>query len=229
MHRGRLPESRDASKPPAAGRNRSWYSPSCTICGAASGSHAASRMSVSASVIRRTPGQRVELRGKGEVEQAAVWHAGAEVGQGTHTIMRQFAAGALGLPVEKVSLLASDTASMESSGSCSASRMTFMAGNAIKGASEAALARWKAEERPAVAEYTYLAPKTTPFDRETGYSVPNLSYAYVAQAVEVEVDTETGFVKVLRVVSADDVGRRSTRRRSSGRSKAEWCRPKVMH
>jgi CO/xanthine dehydrogenase Mo-binding subunit len=149
---------------------------------------------------------RVELRGKAEIEHAAVWHAGAEVGQGTHTIMRQFAAGALGLPVEKISLLTSDTATMDNSGSCSASRMTFMAGNAIKGASEAAMARWKAEDRPAIAEYTYLAPKTTPFDRETGYSVPNLSYAYVAQAVEVEVDTETGFIKVLRVVSADDVG-----------------------
>jgi CO/xanthine dehydrogenase Mo-binding subunit len=57
-----------------------------------------------------------------------------------------------------------------------------------------------------VAEFTYLAPKTTPFDKETGYSVPNLSYAYVAQAVEVEVDTETGLIRLLRVVSADDVG-----------------------
>jgi CO/xanthine dehydrogenase Mo-binding subunit len=149
---------------------------------------------------------RVELSGKAEIEHAAVWHAGAEVGQGAHTVMRQFAAGALGLPVDKVTLLTSDTATMGNSGSCSASRMTFMAGNAIKGASEAALAKWKTEERPAVAEYTYLGPKTTPFDRETGYSVPNLSYAYVAQAVEVEVDTETGSVKVLRVVSADDVG-----------------------
>ena len=36
--------------------------------------------------------------------------------------------------------------------------------------------------------------------------MPNLSYAYVAQAVEIEVDTETGFIKVLRIVSADDVG-----------------------
>jgi CO/xanthine dehydrogenase Mo-binding subunit len=82
-----------------------------------------------------------------------------------------------------------------------------MAGNAIKGAAQAALAKWEqAEERPAIAEYTYLAPKTTPFDKETGYAMPNLSYAYVAQAVEVEVDTETGFIKILRVVSANDVG-----------------------
>ena len=149
---------------------------------------------------------RVELHGHTEIEQAVVWHAGAEVGQGTHTVMAQMAAGALGLPFEKVSMVTSDTATMGNPGSASASRMTFMAGNAIKGAAEAALARWKAEDRPAMAEFTYLAPKTTPFDKETGYAMPNLSYAYAAQAVEVEVDIETGFIKVLRVVSADDVG-----------------------
>jgi CO/xanthine dehydrogenase Mo-binding subunit len=149
---------------------------------------------------------RVELYGKNEIEQVVVWHAGAEVGQGTHTVMAQMAAGALGVPFEKVTMVTSDSATMGNPGSASASRMTFMSGNAIKGAAEAALARWEAEERPAVAEYTYLAPRTTPFDKETGYSMPNLSYAYVAQAVEVEVDLETGFIKILRVVSADDVG-----------------------
>jgi CO/xanthine dehydrogenase Mo-binding subunit len=149
---------------------------------------------------------RVELHGDTEIEQAVVWHAGAEVGQGTHTVMAQMAAGALGIPFEKVTMVTSDTATMGNPGSASASRMTFMSGNAIKGAAEAALTRWEAEERPARAEFTYLAPKTTPFDKETGYAMPNLSYAYVAQAVELEVDVETGFIKMLRVVSADDVG-----------------------
>ena len=69
------------------------------------------------------------------------------------------------------------------------------------------LKKWNSEERPAVAEFTYLAPKTTHFDEETGYSTPNFSYAYSAEAVEVEVDTETGHVRVLRVVVADDVGK----------------------
>jgi CO/xanthine dehydrogenase Mo-binding subunit len=149
---------------------------------------------------------RVELHGSNKIEQAIIWHAGAEVGQGTHTVMAQMAAEALGIPIRLVSMVTSDSASMGNPGSASASRMTFMSGNAIKGAAEAALVKWKAEERPAVAEYTYLAPKTSPFDKETGYSVPNLSYAYVAQAVEVEVDLETGFIKILRVVSANDVG-----------------------
>jgi CO/xanthine dehydrogenase Mo-binding subunit len=120
--------------------------------------------------------------------------------------MVQMAAEAVGVPFEKVKLIASDTATMQSSGSVSASRMTFMSGNAIRGAAAEALKKWKAEERPAIGEFKYLAPRTTPFDKETGYSTPNFAYAFAAQAVEVEVDTETGHVHIVRVVSADDVG-----------------------
>ncbi len=149
---------------------------------------------------------RIELHGKAEIDKVVVWHAGAEVGQGTHTAMAQMAAEALGVPFQKVIMVTSDSATMGNPGSSSASRMTFMSGKAIIGAAAAALEKWKAEERPAVAEYTYLAPKTTPFDKATGHAMPNFSYAYAAQAVEVEVDTETGEVRILRVVSADDVG-----------------------
>ncbi len=149
---------------------------------------------------------RVELHGSTEIERVILWHAGVEVGQGAHTVMIQMVAEALGVPVERVTLMTSDTATMGDAGSTSASRMTFMAGNAIRGAAQAALEKWHAENRPAVAEFEYLAPKTTPFDEETGHSMPNFAYAYAAQVVEVEVDTETGQVKVLRVVSANDVG-----------------------
>ncbi|HNS50371.1 MAG TPA: molybdopterin-dependent oxidoreductase [Anaerolineae bacterium] len=151
---------------------------------------------------------KVELRGGAQVEEATVFIGSAEVGQGAHTAIRQMAADALHLPVEQIRLVAADTAtSPGSSGSVSSSRMTLMAGGAVHGAAEEALRRWRSEERPAVAEYTYLAPNTTPFDPETGYGVPNLAYGYVAEAVEAEVDTETGQVRVVRVVCADDVGR----------------------
>ncbi|HHS97216.1 MAG TPA: hypothetical protein ENK08_04870, partial [Chloroflexi bacterium] len=151
---------------------------------------------------------KVELRGKAEIEEAILYIGTADVGQGSHTVLRQMAADALGVDLERVRLEVSDTAtSPGSSGSVSASRMTFMAGNAIRGAAARALERWRAEDRPAIGEYTYLAPKTTPFDPETGYGTPNFAYGYVAQAVEVEVDTETGQVHVLRVVCADDVGK----------------------
>jgi CO/xanthine dehydrogenase Mo-binding subunit len=117
------------------------------------------------------------------------------------------AAEAAGVPLEKVQLVMADTAVTDNSGSVSASRMTFMAGNAVKGAVNLALEKWHAEDRPAVATYQYRPPRTTPFDPQTGKSEPNFAYGYVAQAVVVEVDTETGHVRVLDVVSANDVGR----------------------
>ncbi len=149
----------------------------------------------------------VELHGGAQIEKVVLHHAGADVGQGAHTAFVQMVAEAVGVDVEKVQLILSDTAQTDDSGSASASRMTFMAGNAIRGAVEAALEKWKAEERPAIAAYQYLAPKTTPYDPETGHSDPNISYGYVAEAVEVEVDTESGQVRLVNVVCVDDVGK----------------------
>lgn len=149
----------------------------------------------------------IELRGQAEIDEVILYHASAEVGQGTHTVLRQMAAEAVGVPLEKVRLEASDTLTSGSSGSVSASRMTFMSGNSIRGAAEKALEAWQNEDRPAIGNYTYHAPKTTMFDPETGHCTPNFSYGYVAQVVELEVDVETGFVEVLNVVCADDVGK----------------------
>lgn len=150
---------------------------------------------------------KIELHGKSQIERVVLYHSSAEVGQGTHTVMMQMAAEATGVPFEKVELIASDTATTGNSGSVSASRMTFMAGNAIRGAADAALKKWGSEERPAIGEFKYLAPRTTQFDHDTGYSTPNFAYAFVAQAAEVEVDTETGHTRVIRFVSADDLGK----------------------
>ncbi len=150
---------------------------------------------------------KVEIHGNGSIERVVLHHAGAEVGQGTHTVMAQMAAEVIGISPDHVQVIGSDSAHQGNSGSASASRMTFMAGNAIKGAAEAALGKWQAEERPAMAEFTYLAPKTEHMHDETGHGVPNFAYAYSAEAVDVEVDKATGHVRVLRVVVADDVGK----------------------
>jgi CO/xanthine dehydrogenase Mo-binding subunit len=149
----------------------------------------------------------IELYGKEKIEKVILRHAGAEVGQGSHTAFIQMAANGLNVSPEKISLIASDTAETSNSGSVSASRMTFMAGNAIKGAAEQALEKWKNEERPAIAEYKYLAPETSPFDPETGACKPNFAYGYAAETVECEVDVETGKVHIKRVICADDVGK----------------------
>jgi CO/xanthine dehydrogenase Mo-binding subunit len=150
---------------------------------------------------------KIELRGKTVIEQAVLYHSGAEVGQGAHTVFVQMAAEALGIGVNQVVLVASDTAYTPPSGSVSASRMTFMAGNAIRGAAAKALEKWNNEERPATATYQYRPPRTTPLDSETGKSEPNFAYGYVAEAVEVWVDLETGEVKLKNVICADDVGK----------------------
>jgi len=149
----------------------------------------------------------VELRGAVEIEHAIVHHAGAEVGQGAHTVMAQVAAQVLKLPVEKIELVASDTATSGNSGSASASRLTWMVAHSVRGAAEAALQKWREEERPAIATYEYSAPPTDNYAPEDGRGKTNIAYGYVAQAVEVEVDRETGQVRVVRVTCADDVGR----------------------
>jgi len=148
-----------------------------------------------------------ELYGDADIERAIIRHGASEVGQGTHTVICQMAAEALGVPVEMVELISADTSETDNAGSVSASRMTFMSGNAVKGAAEQALEKWQNEERPAIVRYQYRPPATTPFDPETGECVPNFSYGYVAQAVEVEVDTDTGKIRIVDVVSANDVGR----------------------
>ncbi|BCX05027.1 MAG: selenium-dependent xanthine dehydrogenase [Candidatus Roseilinea sp.] len=149
----------------------------------------------------------VELHGDAAIQRAVVRHAGAECGQGAHTAFLQLAAEMLKLPFEKIELLLSDTATSGSSGSASASRLTFMAAHAIQGAIADALNKWRDEERPAIAHHIYRARPTTPMDEATGQGDPNITYGYVAQFAEVEVDVETGHVRVRRIVCADDVGR----------------------
>ena len=149
----------------------------------------------------------VELHGSRQIERVVLRHGGADVGQGAHTAFKQMAAAALELPLEIIEVDYSDTATSGDSGSASASRLTWMAGNAIIGAAENALALWEDEERPAVGHFRYTPPETEPFDEETGRSNPNFTYGYVAEIAEIAVDIETGHIVVERVVCANDVGK----------------------
>ena len=149
----------------------------------------------------------IELYGDVEIEHVIIRHSAAEVGQGVHTTIVQMVAEATNVHPEDIEWDFSDTASSQNSGSVSASRMTFMAGNSIRGAVETALKKWENGNRPARATYTYYAPKTTPLDPITGFSTPNFAYGYVAQVVELEVDIETGLIHILKVISTNDVGK----------------------
>ncbi len=145
-------------------------------------------------------------RPPGRIERAVVRIGAADVGQGTHLILRQIAAEALELPLAAVGIVSDDSAQAPNAGSASASRMTLMGGRAVHDAALAARAAWQRGEPPE-ATVQYRPPATTPLDPETGAGTPNYCYGYAAQAVEVEVDLTTGVVEVLTIVSAHDVGR----------------------
>ena len=142
-----------------------------------------------------------------EPERADLFHGGAEVGQGAHLAMRQMAADACGLPLDAVTGHFSDTATSGDPGSASASRLTFMSGNAILGAAEEAEKAWRDGDRPAVGRFRYTPPPTDQLDDETGAGAPNFCYGYMAQCIEVTVDIETGHIRVDRVTSTHDVGK----------------------
>ncbi|MDZ4719444.1 MAG: xanthine dehydrogenase family protein molybdopterin-binding subunit [Roseiflexaceae bacterium] len=158
----------------------------------------------------------IELIGTAEIDQAIVRIGAADVGQGTHLILRQIAAETLGVAFDRIRMITNDSSEAPNAGSASASRLTIMAGRAVLDASKAALAEWQREERPASATVQYRPPRTTPLDPQTTAGIPNYAYAYAAQAVEVEVDTTTGAVRVLQLLSAHDVGRAINRQQVEG-------------
>ena len=65
-----------------------------------------------------------------------LYNGAQEIGQGTFTIMPQIAADALGVPVDLIDQIHGDTDQTEDGGKSSASRQTFVSGNAVKFASE---------------------------------------------------------------------------------------------
>ncbi|HEX4368584.1 MAG TPA: molybdopterin cofactor-binding domain-containing protein [Rhodopila sp.] len=72
-------------------------------------------------VIGVTPAGRVTL-----------FSGAVDIGQGSNTIMLQIAAEALGMPVQAIDLVAGDTDLTRDAGKTSASRQTFVSGNAVR-------------------------------------------------------------------------------------------------
>ncbi len=140
-------------------------------------------------------------------DSAEVFLAGADVGQGAHTAFVQMTAEATGLDFDQITPTFSDTATSGDSGSASASRLSWMTGNAILGAAEEAEKAWREGARPAVGDFRYTPPPTEMLDPDGAPTVPNFAYGYVAEAVDLTVDVATGHIVVHDVVCAVDVGR----------------------
>lgn len=150
----------------------------------------------------------VELFGTAELERAEVRIGAADVGQGSHLILRQIAAETLNLPLEQVEIICDDSSEAPNAGSASASRMTLMGGRAVRDAALAARDKWSNTDDDRIkATKQYCPPATTPLDPLTGAGHPNYCYGYAAQAVEVEVNILTGHVHVVRIISVHDVGK----------------------
>ena len=164
------------------------------------------------------------------------------MGQGIAHVVAQCAAEELHLPYDRVKVLLCDTDRTPNGGPTTASRQTYVTGNAARLASAAlreALTRSAAELMDVPPEqiyyeegllrsnghavpmgdvvkwmkstglspltkYEYYAPQTQPLG--TGGDM-HFAFSYATQAALVQVDLETGEVKVLKVLSATDIGR----------------------
>ncbi len=159
----------------------------------------------------------IELFGEADLERAIVRVGAADVGQGTHLILRQIAAETLNLPLDKVAMICSDSSEAPNAGSASASRMTLMGGSAVREAAKAAKEQWGfTDDKHVVVTKQYRPPTTTQLDPVSGASRPNYCYGYAAQAVEVEVNILTGQVQVIKIISVHDVGRAINRQQVEG-------------
>jgi CO/xanthine dehydrogenase Mo-binding subunit len=148
---------------------------------------------------------RVRLLADGGAE---VHCAAAEVGQGVTDVILEVARRELG--TDDVVLASGSTAEVGSSGSSSASRMTWMAVGAVQLACRAALEERERSGQPEVdVERVYRHPQTTPLDPETGQVTgdrAHVAFAVAAMRAVVEVDVELGLSRVVWIGTAQDVG-----------------------
>jgi CO/xanthine dehydrogenase Mo-binding subunit/aerobic-type carbon monoxide dehydrogenase small subunit (CoxS/CutS family) len=183
-------------------------------------------------------GAEVELYDNGTFE---VRSSSAEMGQGLVTVMRMIVSEEMSVAPEQVKVLVMDTDLTPNGGPTTASRQTYVTGNASRYAAKTlrdAITSTMAEKydvRPEQirfengvvhanghsmtyaevakemktagqqprALYEYEAPKTQPLG--TGGDM-HFAFSFGVQAAEVEVNKLTGEVRVLRVISANDVG-----------------------
>ena len=181
----------------------------------------------------------VEMYPDGTLE---VRTSSAELGQGLVTVLQMIVAEEFNLPVSRVKVLVMDTDLTPDGGPTTASRQTYVTGNAARYAAQAlrqavaatlaekydqppeqvrfieglaqvnghrvplgdAVLEMRKEGREPRALFEYWAPKTQPLG--TGGDM-HFAFGFAAQAVEIEVNTLTGEVDVLRVLAANDVGK----------------------
>ena len=205
--------------------------------------------------LREEAGAIVELDSAGCCRLFASQH---DYGQGARAGLVQMVARELNLPAERVEIIGPDTALTPPTGPTTASRQTFLTGNAVMKACrvlkeeifhraadnlDAELEHLELRQdrvvdtvtgqevllaklgKRFVSEELYSAPGSAPLleGESSSYGKPGFvtrpthwCYAYNTQVAVVEVDEASGEVKVLKVISANDVGKAINRQAIEG-------------
>jgi aldehyde oxidoreductase len=157
---------------------------------------------------------RIGLRRDGRY---VLFSGAQDIGQGSSTILSQIAADVLDVELPAIELVSGDTDLTADAGKTSASRQTFVSGNATRLAAEDLLRRMEmagpdlaalpedAAGCVLVGEGSY-DPRTTLLDAD-GQGTPYETYGFGAQIAVVDVDLDLGTTLARRIVAAHDVGR----------------------
>jgi aldehyde oxidoreductase len=146
-----------------------------------------------------------------------IYAACADPGEGNDAMLTQIAAHQLGLPLEKIRLYTRDTDRTVLMGPAAGSRMTFMAGHSLL---DAIANLEKAMNEAGSRSYAGLVEAGKPtrydgmrknegpagLDKVTGQGNAQISECHNIQMAEVEVNTETGATRVLKMTVAVDAG-----------------------
>jgi aldehyde oxidoreductase len=164
------------------------------------------------------PGDKAKLSVEIDPDDGVtIYGSVADPGEGNDSMLTQIAAHRLGLPLEKVRLYTRDTDKTLDTGAAWGSRMTWMAGNALLNAIEHLE---KAMSEAGSKTYAGLTKAGKPiryegstqnagkygFHPQTGQADSYVSECHNIQMAEVEVDTETGKIRVIKMTTAVDAG-----------------------
>jgi aldehyde oxidoreductase len=150
-------------------------------------------------------------------DRVTVYAAAADPGEGNDSMLTQLAAQVLELPLTRVRADTRSTDRTAAGGPASGSRVTYMIGGAtvdalrqLKQAMDAVGSDTHAAFAAAGQPTRYVGSKSTietaPLDPETGQGPSAESDVHAIQMAEVEVDTDTGEVRVLKMTAAVDAG-----------------------
>ena len=146
-----------------------------------------------------------------------IYGAVADPGEGNDAMLTQLAAQVLELPLATIRLATRSTENTAASGPAAGSRITYMMGGAavdglqkLKQAMDEVGSKSFAALKAAGKPTRYLGEKRTAgggdLDPKTGQGSSFVSDVLAIQMAEIEVNIETGAVRVLRMVTAVDAG-----------------------